>query len=390
MDSIPNVQPGTFPEPTRTSLLELALLFGRLGATAFGGPAVHIALMEEEVVTRRGWLTRAEFLDFLGATNLIPGPNSTEMAIHVGRVRRGLPGLLVAGISFILPAAILVGGIAWAYVRFGALPQITWLLYGVKPVVIAVIAQGAWRLAKTAVHSVWLGALGAAAGVAAAMGMDALLVLGLAAATGAVWHMLHTGRTPKGATGMLAGGLAAWGPGSASLGWLFLVMLKIGSTLFGGGYVLVAFLRSDLVVRLHWLTERQLLDAVAVGQVTPGPLFTAATFVGYLLQGTPGAIVATVGIFLPAFVLVAVSGPLVPRLRRSPWTADVLDGINVAALSLMIVVSAQLARTAVVDWVTATIAVVSAILLIRYRVNSAWLILGGAFGGFVLRQTGWL
>jgi len=390
MDSIPNVQPGTFPEPTRTSLLELALLFGRLGATAFGGPAVHIALMEEEVVTRRGWLTRAEFLDFLGATNLIPGPNSTEMAIHVGRVRRGLPGLLVAGISFILPAAILVGGIAWAYVRFGALPQITWLLYGVKPVVIAVIAQGAWRLAKTAVHSVWLGALGAAAGVAAAMGMDALLVLGLAAATGAVWHMLHTGRTPKGATGMLAGGLAAWGPGSASLGWLFLAMLKIGSTLFGGGYVLVAFLRSDLVVRLHWLTERQLLDAVAVGQVTPGPLFTAATFVGYLLQGTPGAIVATVGIFLPAFVLVAVSGPLVPRLRRSPWTADVLDGINVAALSLMIVVSAQLARTAVVDWVTATIAVVSAILLIRYRVNSAWLILGGAFGGFVLRQTGWL
>jgi len=389
MDSIPNVQPGTFPEPTRTSLLELALLFGRLGATAFGGPAVHIALMEEEVVTRRGWLTRAEFLDFLGATNLIPGPNSTEMAIHVGRVRRGLPGLLVAGISFILPAAILVGGIAWAYVRFGALPQITWLLYGVKPVVIAVIAQGAWRLAKTAVHSVWLGAIGAAAGVAAAMGMDALLVLGLAAATGAVWHMLHTGRTPKGATGMLAGGLAAWGPGSASLGWLFLVMLKIGSTLFGGGYVLVAFLRSDLVVRLHWLTERQLLDAVAVGQVTPGPLFTAATFVGYLLQGTPGAIVATVGIFLPAFVLVAVSGPLVPRLRRSPWTADVLDGINVAALSLMIVVSAQLARTAVVDWVTATIAVVSAILLIRYRVNSAWLILGGAFSGFVLRQTGW-
>ena len=312
------------------------------------------------------------------------------MAIHVGRVRRGLPGLLVAGISFILPAAILVGGIAWAYVRFGALPQITWLLYGVKPVVIAVIAQGAWRLAKTAVHSVWLGAIGAAAGVAAAMGMDALLVLGLAAATGAVWHMLHTGRTPKGATGMLAGGLAAWGPGSASLGWLFLAMLKIGSTLFGGGYVLVAFLRSDLVVRLHWLTERQLLDAVAVGQVTPGPLFTAATFVGYLLQGTPGAIVATVGIFLPAFVLVAVSGPLVPRLRRSPWTADVLDGINVAALSLMIVVSAQLARTAVVDWVTATIAVVSAILLIRYRVNSAWLILGGAFGGFVLRQTGWL
>jgi chromate transporter len=372
------------PEPGRTSLLELALLFGKLGATAFGGPAAHIALMEEEVVTRRRWLTRAEFLDFLGATNLIPGPNSTEMAIHVGRVRRGWLGLLVAGISFILPAAILVGVIGWAYVRYGGLPQIEWLLYGVKPVVIAVIAQGAWRLGRTAVHSVWLGVLGAVAGLVAAMGVDALLVLGLAALAGMIWHAARSGRTLQGAAGLLGGG-AVWVPGSGGLGWLFLVMLKIGATMFGGGYVLVAFLRSDLVVRLHWLTERQLLDAVAVGQVTPGPLFTTATFVGYLLRGTPGAGLATAGIFLPAFVLVAVSGPLVPRLRRSPWTADVLDGINVAALALMIVVSAQLARTAVGDWATAALAVVSAVLLIRYRVNSAWLILGGGLIGFILR-----
>jgi chromate transporter len=341
--------------------------------------------MEEEVVVRRKWLTRAEFLDFLGATNLIPGPNSTEMAIHVGRVRRGWAGLLVAGVSFILPAAVLVGCLSWAYVRFGSLPQIASLMYGVKPVVIAVIAQGAWRLGRTAIRSGWLAGLGAAAAGAAALGVDALVVLCLAALAAAIWHMARSGRTPRGVAGAFAGGAVAWGPGSASLGWLFLVMLKIGATMFGGGYVLVAFLRSDLVVRLHWLTERQLLDAVAVGQVTPGPLFTTATFIGYVLGRTPGAVLATVGIFLPAFVLVAVSGPLVPRLRRSVWTSDVLDGINVAALALMAVVSAQLARSAIQGWETAAIAAFSIVLLIRYRVNSAWLILGGALSGLLLQ-----
>ncbi len=364
-------------------MLELALLFGKLGATAFGGPAVHIALMEEEVVARRGWLTREQFLDFLGATNLIPGPNSTEMAIHVGRVRRGWAGLLVAGISFILPAALMVGCLAWVYVRFGALPQIAALMYGVKPVVIAVIVQGAWRLGRTAVKTAWLGALGIAAAIASALGMDALLVLALAALASAVLHAARSGRQVPAAA--WATSWVAWVPSSASLGWVFLVMLKIGATIFGGGYVLVAFLRSDLVVRLHWLTERQLLDAIAVGQVTPGPLFTTATFVGYLLGKSPGAALATLGIFLPAFVFVAASGPLIPRLRRSAWTADVLDGINVAALALMTVVSAQLARSAVVDWVTAAIALTSALLLIRYRVNSAWLVLGGAALGLLLR-----
>jgi chromate transporter len=372
------------PEPGRTSLLELALLFGRLGATAFGGPAVHIALMEEEIVAQRGWLTREEFLDFLGATNLIPGPNSTEMAIHVGRVRRGWAGLLVAGVSFILPAALMVGCLAWAYIRFGALPQIAALMYGVKPVVIAVIVQGAWRLGRTAVKTPWLGVLGVAAATASALGLDALLVLGLAAVAAAGFHAARSERRLGAGTSWVVSWIA-WVPASASLGWIFLVMLKIGATIFGGGYVLVAFLRSDLVVRLHWLTERQLLDAIAVGQVTPGPLFTTATFIGYLLGRTPGALLATLGIFLPAFVFVAVSGPLIPRLRRSAWTADVLDGINVAALALMVVVSAQLARSAIVDWVTAAIALTSALLLIRYRVNSAWLVLGGATLGLLLR-----
>ncbi len=364
---------------TRSTLLELAVLYLRLGTTALGGPAVHISMMEEEVVTRRGWLTRADFLDFLGATNLIPGPNSTEMAIHVGRLRAGWPGLLVAGVSFILPAALMVGCLAWAYVRFGTLPQIGAVLYGVKPVVIVVIAQGAFRLGKSAVKSTWLGVLGLAAVLAAALGIDPLLTL---AAAGVSAGMAHVGNARR--RTCVAGCLAATGAVTAAaavpvgLALLFLVMLKIGATIFGGGYVLVAFLRSDLVVRLGWITERQLLDAIAMGQVTPGPLFTTATFIGYLLGGVAGAAIATVAIFLPAFVLVGVSGPLVPRIRRSHTAGAMLDGINVAALALMLVVSAQLARTAIVDWFTLVIAGLSALLLFRYRVNSAWLVLGSA------------
>ena len=362
---------------TRTSLLELAALYLRLGATAVGGPAVHISMMEEEVVSRRGWLTRADFLDFLGATNLIPGPNSTEMAIHVGRVRAGWRGLLVAGVSFILPAALMVGCLAWAYVRFGTLPQIGAVLYGVKPVVIVVIAQGAFRLAKSAVKSTWLGVLGLAAMLAAGLGVDPLLIL---AAAGVLAGIAYLGNVRGRAffVGSVAAAGTAGGAVPVGLALLFLVMLKIGATIFGGGYVLVAFLRSDLVVRLGWITERQLLDAVAMGQVTPGPLFTTATFIGYILGGVRGAVIATVAIFLPAFVLVAVSGPLVPRIRKSPTAGAVLDGINVAALALMLVVSAQLARTAIVDWFTLAIAGVSALLLFRYRVNSAWLVLGSA------------
>ena len=377
-------RPATESTKTRTSLLELALLYLQLGATAIGGPAVHISMMEEEVVSRRGWLARADFLDFLGATNLIPGPNSTEMAIHVGRVRAGLPGLLVAGISFILPAALMVGCLAWAYVRYGALPQIGAVLYGVKPVVIVVIAQGAFRLAKSAVRSTWLGVLGLAAVVASAMGADPLLTL---TAAGILAGIAHPG-TARGRRSCFAGPLAATGAVTATaapvgLALLFLVMLKIGATIFGGGYVLVAFLRSDLVVRLRWISEQQLLDAVAMGQVTPGPLFTTATFIGYLLGGVTGAAIATVAIFLPAFVLVAVSGPLVPRIRKSPTAGAVLDGINVAALALMLVVSAQLARTAIVDWFTLAIAGLSALLVFRYRVNSAWLVLGSAAAGLL-------
>jgi len=374
----------------RTSLRELALLYLKLGATALGGPAAHIAMMEEEVVDRRRWLTREEFLDFLGAANVIPGPSSTEMAIHVGRVHAGWPGLVVAGVSFILPASLMVGSLAWAYVRFGALPRIAASLYGVKPVVIVVIAQGAIRLARSAIKSTGLAVLGAMSVLAAALGLDALFTLFAAGVVAGCVHRARKLRNRPSTVAAAAGAVSAAAGVAAPfrLGLMSLVFLKIGATLFGGGYVLVAFLRSDFVARLHWLTEQQLLDAVAAGQVTPGPLFTTATFIGYVLGGPAGAVLATIAIFLPAFVFVALSGPLVGWLRRSHLAGAVLDGINVAAIALMIVVSAQLARTAVVDGFTLGIAAVSALLLFRYRVNSTWLVVGAAVAGELVTWLG--
>ena len=366
----------------RTPLPELARLFLKLGTFGFGGPAAHIGMMEDEIVRRRGWLTREAFLDLVGAVNLIPGPNSTEMAIHVGRERAGWRGLLVSGTCFILPAALIVGIIAWAYVRFGSLPAAAGLLYGVKPVVIAVVLQALWGLGRTAVKARWLAALGAAAVAATALGVNELLVLGVAGAVG-VARRERRG-TPVAAFAVRAGAVTVT-PWALGLWPLFGVFLKVGAVLFGSGYVLLAFLRADLVQRLHWLTERQLLDAVAVGQVTPGPLFTTATFVGYVLHGAPGAAVATVGIFLPAFVYVGLSGAILPRLRRSPAARSALDAVNVASLALMVVVTWQLAGAALVDAWTIALAAVAAVLLLRYRLNSSWLVLGGAVVGVAVR-----
>ncbi len=373
-------------QKSEPSLGELALVFLKLGTSAFGGPAAHIAMMEDEFVRRRGWITRGEFLDRLGAANLIPGPSSTEMAIHIGLLKRGWKGLLVAGACFIVPAAVMVGLIASIYVRFGTLPRVASVLAAVKPVVIAIIAQAFWSLGKTAIKGVWLaviGVLGAAAYVWHAH--ELLILLGAA-----VLASIPLGK------GSAKQALAAWLPMAAivaggeripvTLGRLFLTFLKIGSVLFGSGYVLLAFLRTDFVERLHWLTEKQLLDAVAVGQITPGPVFTTATFLGYLVAGTRGAVVATVAIFLPAFVLVAISGPLVPRIRRSPVASAALDGVIVASLGLMGVVACQLGRDAIMNWQTGLIAFVSAVLLFRYRVNSAWLILGAAAIGVIWQQ----
>jgi chromate transporter len=377
-----------------TSLRELAWLFGKLGFTAFGGPAAHTAMMEDEVVRRRGWMTHEQFLDLLGATNLIPGPNSTEMAIHIGHARARWAGLVVAGVCFITPAVLIVMAIAWVYVRFGALPEIAGVLYGIKPVIIAVVVQALWGLGRSAMKT-WLLRVVAVAALAASLaGVNEMLVL---VAAGLV----------VGARSLVAerwiGRAASWlpwpllGAGTTStavattfgLGPLFLFFLKVGSVLFGSGYVLLAFLRSDLVDRLHWLTESQLLDAVAVGQVTPGPMFTTATFIGYLLGGPSAAVIATLGIFLPAVVFVAISGPLIPRIRRSKSAGAVLDGVNVASLALMAAVTIQLGHAAIIDVPTAVLSAIGAVVLIRYKPNSAWLVLGGAIIGSVLAYGAW-
>ena len=370
-------------DPTSTPLRELALLFLRLGATAFGGPAAHISMMRDEVVRRRRWMTDEQFLDLLGATNLIPGPNSTEMAIHVGWARRRWSGLLVAGVSFIVPAMLMTGALGWAYARWGKLPQATWLSWGVKPVIVAIVAQALAGLVRTAARNGPLRVLGVGATLAAALGVNELAILFAGGAVMAVWRGRLARRPPLGQllpfAPLAAAGAMTAAPVSA-LG-LFWVFLKIGSVLFGSGYVLLAFLRADLVQRLHWLTEGQLIDAIAAGQVTPGPVFTTATFIGYLVAGPTGALTATAGIFLPAFVFVAISGPLVPRLRRSPAAGAFLDGVNVASLALMAVVAAQLARSAVVDLPTALVVLISFVLLWRFRLNATWLVLAGAAMG---------
>ncbi len=363
-------------------------MFLRLGSTAFGGPAAHIALMHDEVVRRRNWLSEARFLDLLGATNLIPGPNSTELAIHIGWERRRWAGLFVAGVAFIVPAMLLTAALGWAYVRFGTRPAATSLLYGVKPAMLAVVAQAIIRLAPSAARSRRLQLLGLIALASAALGVNELLVLfGTGAAAFALARVLDSPR--RAGNGLKAVYLPLISAGSAvttsvKLPALFLVFLKIGSVLFGSGYVLLAFLKADLVERLGWLSRAQLLDAIAVGQITPGPVFTTATFIGYVLAGPAGALVATAGIFLPAFVFVALSGPLIPRLRASKSASAFLDGLNVASLALMVVVTVELARTSIVDPPTAALAALSALLLLRYGVSSLWLVLGGGALGYAL------
>jgi len=374
------------------SLRDLSLLYLRLGTTAFGGPAAHIAMMEDEVVRRRRWLTREQFLDLLGVVNLIPGPNSTEMAIQIGYRVAGWRGLLTGGLCFILPAALLTLGVAWAYVRYGMLPQAAGMLYGIKATMIAVVLQAIWKLSRTAVKNRILAVIGVLAIMATALGVNLLVVLFgagvLAAATERAWFDAAT--IPKRSSAWLVPGIAsgtavgiAGAAAPFSLASLFFFFLKVGAVLFGSGYVLLAFIRPDLVVRLKWLTDKQLLDAIAVGQVTPGPVFTTATFIGYLLGRVPGAVLATVGIFLPSFILIAIVGPVVPYLRRSPLFGGFLDGVNVGALALMAVVTWQLGRSALVDVTTITLAVLSALALIRFGINSTWLILAGAIVGFV-------
>ncbi len=371
----------------RSRLAEVTLFFLRLGVTAFGGPAAHIAIMRDEVVKRRKWIDEQAFLDLLGAANLIPGPTSTEMAIYLGFRRVGWAGLVLAGVCFISPAMLIVLALAWAYVRYGSTPAAGGILYGVLPVVIAIVAQALWGLGQKAVKG-WLTAVTGAAVVGLYFLHVNILVLLLAAGLLVMasenWRRLKTVKVsalllPLSSLSLAAGAAAA----PFSLLLLFLNFLKIGAVLYGSGYVLLAFLRADFVTRLGWLTDKQLIDAIAIGQVTPGPVFTTATFIGYLLGGLPGALLATLGIFLPSFFFVAISSLFIPYIRNSAWASAFLDGVNVASLGLMLGVTVQLAATALVDPITIAIALVSLGLLFRFHTNTTWLIAGSALLGLV-------
>ena len=382
------------------------MLFFKLGAISFGGPAAAIALMQDEVVGKRQWVTRQQFLDMLGLSNLIPGPNSTEMAINVGFARAGWAGLAVAGASFIAPAALITALVANVYVRFGTLPLAESPLAGVKPAVIAVIAIAVWRLGKIAVHDAWLGVLGALALAAFLARLSPLLILaggGLIGLVAMQVHRLRDGES-SGTTNLPAGlillkksfllpGLvpsvmvtAAGIPLTkrvplARLGWFF---LKVGAVLYGGGYVLFAFVEQGLVRDHHWLTQQQVLDAIAIGQFTPGPVLSTATFIGYLLGGAWGAVVATVAIFLPSFVYVAALGPILPKLRRSAWMAAFLDSVNACAVALMAGVTVRLAGDALRGLPMWAIAAASLATLWKWKINPAWVVLGGGFAGLVM------
>jgi len=371
----------------------IARLFLKLGAIGFGGPAAHIAMMEDEVVTRRRWLSREQFLDLVGATNLIPGPNSTEMAIHVGFARGGVPGLILSGACFLAPAIAITLLFAWIYVSYGTLPQVAPLLYGIKPAVLAIVAGALWKLGKKALKTRQLVVIAVVVAGLLFWGLNEVIALFAGGLVGMLW--IRFGKAPsKETTRAIASGVGigtalkaiAAAPAATvtpSLWQLGLFFLKVGCVLFGSGYVLVAFLEGE-VVGSGWMTQQQLLDAIAIGQFTPGPVLSTATFIGYVVAGAPGALVATVGIFFPSFVFVAALNPLVPRLRRSAWTAAFLDAVNASAVALMAVVTVQLALAVLLqplDWAAIAIAVVAAVALFRFKLGSVWLVLGGALLG---------
>lgn len=394
-----------------SKLLELVQVFLKLGIIGFGGPAAHIAMMEDEVVYRRQWLTQEKFLDLVGATNLIPGPNSTEMVIHIGYIYAGGLGLIVAGTCFVLPAALMTAALAWGYVKFGALPAVYTLLYGIKPAVLGVIFTALWRLGKKAVKSGELLLIAIATGTAVSLGLNEVVALLLGGILGAIW--LNWRHQPT---------LNAWLFGwflsptnsiifsgksvkteTVSLWKLGLFFFKVGSVLYGSGYVLIAFLQGQLVDEFGWLTQQQLLDAVAMGQVTPGPLLTTVTFIGYVIAGFPGALVATVGMILPSFLFVLILNPLIPRLRSSKWTSTFLDAINASAVALMAVVTVQLAVATFginfmamplgnalikIDWIAVMMTAIATIFALVWRINAVWLVCGGAIASWLVYILG--
>jgi len=373
----------------RGPLKEIGLLFFKMGCIAFGGPAAHISMMDDEVVTRRNWLSREHFLDLIGATNLIPGPNSTEMTMHIGYERGGWRGLFLAGASFIFPAATITLFLAWLYVQYGELPQVQPLLWGIKPAVLVIIMSALWKLGKKAVKSWQLAVLGTAVFTAVMLGIDEVLSLLVGGLLGMlIWGLWRKWRGLP---------MLIWWPAvfqlnlnmqketAVSLWELALFFLKVGLTLYGSGYVLVAYLQGGLVEQLGWLTQTQLLDAIAIGQFTPGPVLTTATFVGYLVAGFPGAVIATLAIFLPSFLFVLILNPLIPKMRQSKWLSAFLDAVNVASVGLMTAVLLLLARDTLVDWQSVLIMLVAAVAVFRFKLSSLWVVLLAALFGFALQ-----
>jgi chromate transporter len=420
---MPDGPPESTP-PQLSRLAEIARLFLKLGFTAFGGPAAHVALIEEEVVARRRWIDRQHFLDMVSAVNFVPGPNSTELAIHLGQVRAGFPGLVVAGVCFIVPAMLIILPLAWFYVRYGAMPGVGNALVGIKATMVAIVVVALVRFARTGLKDAFT-ALIALLATAASLLMtyfnvpqQELVILATAAIAGLLWYGRSAPVLPEGPERSASGAaksslpaiplmLAPAAVGATGFAGQLLAMalcfLKVGATLFGSGYVLASFLHSGLVEHHRWLTDRELLDAIAVGQVTPGPLLTAASFIGYLLGarnfgggtggGIVGGVVATAAIFLPAFLFISLLGPLLPRLRASPRARGALDGMNAAVVALILVVSLWFARSVLwtptgVDRLATAVFAVSLALLLTTKLNPTWLILGAGLIGLAAHATG--
>lgn len=369
-------------------LTEIALLFLKLGLIAFGGPAAHVGMMEDEVVTKRKWISRQHFLDLVGATNLIPGPNSTEMTMHCGYERAGWRGLFIAGASFIFPAFVLTGLLAFLYVEYGQVPALEPFIYGIKPAVIAIILSAIYKLGKKALKNWQLGIVGLAVIAASFLGVNEISAILGAGAVGLVWFGIIHNKGTKNVKSILPLAFLQAGHVSAaaiSNTKLFLVFLKVGAVLFGSGYVLVAYLDAELIEKLGWLTRAQLLEAIAIGQFTPGPVLSTSTFIGYQINGLWGAVAATAGIFLPSFFFVLLLNPVVPKLRKSPLAAGFLDAVNIGAVGIMVAVTYNLGTEILIDWKTWLIALVSIVATFTSRkINAFWIVIGGAMLGYLL------
>lgn len=380
---------------------EVAFLFLKLGIIAFGGPAAHIAMMENEVVTKGKWMDHQHFLDLVGATNLIPGPNSTEMAIHCGYHRAGIPGLFIAGICFIIPAVTLTGILAYFYVNYGKIPEIEPFLYGVKPAVIIIILNAIYNLGRKAVKGYLLFFIGVGVLTISLLGVNEVLSILIGGLIGML--LIYSKNKYSGITIQTCIPIllkikykiplislivfTSKTVSSIPLLKLFLIFLKVGAVLFGSGYVLVAYLDGELVKNLGWLTANELIDAIAIGQLTPGPVLSTSTFIGYQIKGLSGALVATFGIFLPSFFFVAILNPIIPKLRKSELASGFLDAVNISAVSIMITAIIHLSQEVLTDWKSWLIALLSATMVFRFKkINSAYIVLGSAFLGFLLHQ----